>query len=246
MEINSELKPLYANLKRQRIGEFLYTRDFELFMLEHNFDKFWKICKREVSNKKRVMMLGYHNTEEEEEAFMDMLNQLIDKRTDLFEWLILETLLGFAKWNPIKIDFTTLIKNLSELKINSVKLIDFELQYKIIQNDKPDKLEQINLVSNPTNKKNNKVFVVHGHDDAARLEVCKLLKDDFNLEPIVLQENPNKSIETIFSKFERLADECSMAIILFTPDDLTAENLLRARQNVILELGYFRIGLFFR
>ena len=85
----------------------------------------------------------------------------------------------------------------------------------------------------------NKVFVVHGHDDVARLELCRLLKDDLGLEPVVLQENPNSSLETIISKFERLAKECSAAVILFTPDDKTAENNNRTRQNVILELGYF-------
>ncbi|MFV8467395.1 TIR domain-containing protein [Flavobacterium sp. LB1P62] len=83
-----------------------------------------------------------------------------------------------------------------------------------------------------------KVFIVHGHDDKARLQISKILKDDLGMEPIVLQEEPNVSLETIIVKFERLAKDCSSAIILFTPDD-NANGKLRARQNVILELGYF-------
>jgi predicted nucleotide-binding protein len=85
---------------------------------------------------------------------------------------------------------------------------------------------------------NKRIFVVHGRDDKSRLELCNILKDDFKLEPIVLQDKPNNSIDTIISKFERLASECSAAIVLFTPDD-DAEGNKRARQNVIFELGYF-------
>lgn len=85
---------------------------------------------------------------------------------------------------------------------------------------------------------NKKVFIVHGHDDNARLELVNILKNELNLEPIVLQEEATVSIEIIISKFERLANDCSSALILFTPDD-NADGKLRARQNVILELGYF-------
>lgn len=60
----------------------------------------------------------------------------------------------------------------------------------------------------------------------------------FYSNQLFLQEQPNQSIDLIFPKFERLAKECSIAIILMTPDDNVNENS-RARQNVIFELGYF-------
>jgi hypothetical protein len=53
---------------------------------------------------------------------------------------------------------------------------------------------------------------------------------------------------TIIEKFEYYARSCSFAFILMTPDDRTigitgAESLWRARQNVIMELGWFMAHL---
>ncbi len=87
-----------------------------------------------------------------------------------------------------------------------------------------------------------KVFLVHGHDDSARESVARFL-EKLSLEPIILHEQPNEG-KTIIEKVERHA-EVAHAVVLLTPDDVGAvttesENLqLRARQNVILELGYF-------
>jgi len=87
-----------------------------------------------------------------------------------------------------------------------------------------------------------KVFVVHGHDHAAKDAVCRLL-ERLDLEPIVLQEQPNGG-RTIIEKFEADSD-CVFAVVLFTPDDVgyprdaPNEARPRARQNVVLELGYF-------
>jgi predicted nucleotide-binding protein len=70
------------------------------------------------------------------------------------------------------------------------------------------------------------------------MKLQELLKDELGLEPVVVQDAPNQTIETILSKIERLADDCQSAIVLMTPDDDTHTGK-RARQNVILELGYF-------
>lgn len=84
------------------------------------------------------------------------------------------------------------------------------------------------------------MFVVHGHDMASLHELCRVLKDDFKIEPIVLSEQPNVGLDTIISKFERLADTCTAVAVLLTPDDEVKETeKMRARQNVIFELGYF-------
>ena len=88
---------------------------------------------------------------------------------------------------------------------------------------------------------NTKVFIVHGHDNAAREAVARVVSK-LGLIPIILHEQPNRGA-TIIEKFERHAD-VGFAIILLTPDDegrAKGEEKLseRARQNVILELGYF-------
>ena len=88
-----------------------------------------------------------------------------------------------------------------------------------------------------------KVFIVHGHDHAARDTVSEFV-DSWNLIPIILDAQPNKG-RTIIEKFEQCANEVSFAIVLCTPDDVGAPKKNRddlkprARQNVIFELGYF-------
>jgi len=87
-----------------------------------------------------------------------------------------------------------------------------------------------------------RVFVVHGHDEAAKEAVARFLAK-LDLEPIILHEQPNQG-RTIIEKFEGHAD-VDFAVVLLTPDDFghaagsTGEARPRARQNVIFELGYF-------
>ncbi len=93
----------------------------------------------------------------------------------------------------------------------------------------------------------NKVFIVHGHDEAAKHAVARFVAK-FDIEPIILDERASRG-QTIIDKFEESAGEAGFAIVLLTPDDVAArkgESKIkpRARQNVILELGYFlgRLG----
>ena len=44
---------------------------------------------------------------------------------------------------------------------------------------------------------------------------------------------------TIIQKFREEAKDVGFAVVLLSPDDETAEGQSRARQNVILELGFF-------
>jgi predicted nucleotide-binding protein len=87
-----------------------------------------------------------------------------------------------------------------------------------------------------------KVFVVHGQDEAAKHKVARFL-EKLRLRPIILNEQLNKG-RTIIEKFEEYSD-VSFAIVLLTPDDIGGLAVTeepqkpRARQNVILELGYF-------
>lgn len=86
------------------------------------------------------------------------------------------------------------------------------------------------------------VFVVHGSNETMRSAVCMLLSS-VGLNPIVLHEQANRG-RTLIEKFEAHSD-VSFAIVLLTADDVGARKTeegslrLRARQNVVLELGYF-------
>ena len=89
------------------------------------------------------------------------------------------------------------------------------------------------------------VFIVHGHDHVRHAVAGFLLS--LGLCPVMLEEHANRG-QTIIEKLEQHAF-AAFAVILLTPDDegrtRGADALHpRARQNVILELGYFlaRLG----
>jgi len=91
-----------------------------------------------------------------------------------------------------------------------------------------------------------RVFIVHGHDHIALYR----LKDWVNglgVKPVVLWDEPNAGL-TVIEKFERHASQSEFAVALLTPDDKQAQDLCardkkRARQNVILEVGWFMAKL---
>lgn len=98
------------------------------------------------------------------------------------------------------------------------------------------------------------VFIVHGRDHKPMKEL-KAMLSEFGLKPIVLHEQPSGS-RTIVEKLEKYSD-VGYAFIILTPDDiggpkhkydrylqkigsLKIEDFCeRARQNVILEFGFF-------
>lgn len=88
-----------------------------------------------------------------------------------------------------------------------------------------------------------KVFVVHGHQNLAKESMARFL-ERIGFEAIILHEQASGN-RTIIEKIEAHSD-VGFAVVLLTPDDFGgadgAEPQPRARQNVILELGYF-VGL---
>ena len=93
---------------------------------------------------------------------------------------------------------------------------------------------------------NREVFVIHGHDEAAKHELARFL-ERLDLDPVILSEKPSKG-NTIIEKFDEYST-VSYAVALLTADDIGSSRhegtaKLRARQNVIFELGFFigRLG----
>ena len=97
-------------------------------------------------------------------------------------------------------------------------------------------------------KSNKKVFIVHGHDHALKVEL-EVFLSHIGLKPIVLHREVDGG-QTIIEKFEANSD-VSYAFILLTPDEITytidqgdikdenRKKETRARPNVIFEFGYF-------
>jgi predicted nucleotide-binding protein len=85
------------------------------------------------------------------------------------------------------------------------------------------------------------IFVVHGHDEGAQQSLARFL-EKLGLTAVILSEQANRG-QTIIEKFKEHADRVAFAVVLLTPDDVGGKQggpmRPRARQNVILELGYF-------
>ncbi len=109
--------------------------------------------------------------------------------------------------------------------------------------DLAEQVQKARPVDRPaSNLSSRKVFVVHGHDDAAREAMARFL-EKIELEAIILHEQPDQG-RTIIEKLENYASQVAFAVVLLTPDDLGGPTSVpaqaaRARQNVIFELGYF-------
>jgi predicted nucleotide-binding protein len=99
--------------------------------------------------------------------------------------------------------------------------------------------ESVKAVSKPMDK--GKVFIVHGHDEAAQTKAARFV-EQLGLEAIILHEKASSG-RTIIEKIEHYSD-VGFAIVLYTPDDIgnvksKADDLNgRARQNVVFEHGF--------
>ena len=100
-------------------------------------------------------------------------------------------------------------------------------------------IPQSNVIIRPQNM--DKIFIVHGHNGELKQSVARIIEKQ-GIEAIILSEQVNQG-RTIIEKFESYGD-VGGAICLFTSDDIgkakqESENKYRARQNVVLETGYF-------
>lgn len=92
-----------------------------------------------------------------------------------------------------------------------------------------------------------KIFVVYGHDEAARTQLDAMLRR-WGLDPIILDQLPSKG-QTIIEKLEDYTEDVGFGVVLATPDDLgypkdhEDQKAYRARQNVVLELGMLLVKL---
>jgi predicted nucleotide-binding protein len=95
-----------------------------------------------------------------------------------------------------------------------------------------------------------KVFVVHGHANDMKEAAARTI-EKLGLEAVILHEQPSRN-KTVIEKFE-LNAAVGFAVVLLSGDDMAYPATVahgeaiarpRARQNVVLELGYFmgRLG----
>jgi len=92
------------------------------------------------------------------------------------------------------------------------------------------------------------IFVVHGRNDAVKLEVTDFVERLVERRPVILHEHASEG-RTLIEKLEHYGNSAGFAIVILTGDDegrmRGSEDLAlpRGRQNVVLELGYFMARL---
>ncbi|WP_419833473.1 TIR domain-containing protein [Endozoicomonas atrinae] len=84
------------------------------------------------------------------------------------------------------------------------------------------------------------VFIVHGHDEIAKLEMADFI-ESLGLEPIILHMQASSG-RTIIEKIEHYSN-VGFGVVLYTPCDVGSKvgalnGNYRARQNVVFEHGY--------
>lgn len=84
------------------------------------------------------------------------------------------------------------------------------------------------------------VFIVHGHDDIAKLEMSAFISS-LGLQPIILNQQASSG-RTIIEKIEDYSN-VGFGVVLYTPCDIGSKaggltGNYRARQNVVFEHGF--------
>lgn len=86
----------------------------------------------------------------------------------------------------------------------------------------------------------NQIFIVHGHDEAAKVSMARFISE-LGFDPIILHEQPNAG-KTIIEKIEEYSN-VGFGVVLYTPCDVGSKKgdttlNKRARQNVVFEHGF--------
>ena len=89
------------------------------------------------------------------------------------------------------------------------------------------------------------VFIVHGHDDNAKLELARIIDKDLGLNSVILHEQPNAG-RTIIEKLERYSSSPGFAFVLLTPDDLGSHKDDTRSETSSQTKRHIGIGIFYR
>lgn len=235
---------LYSDLRNHFIGEFLASREFKLFMsTEGRFDQ-WKKLYEEVKSKRRYFSFGTdHEPGDASDTFALYLNAVTQSKE--IEHLVSKIIAQFIEHKKEKKNFSDVVESMKVAGFDdeNIKLVSTSIES---HNKKEFPKIESKLIKQKTSSDKKQVntkdiFIVHGHNDEIKHNVARVL-ERLKLNPIILNEQSNEGL-TIIEKFEKHSN-VSFAIILLTFDDFgnsktTKKRNKRARQNVILELGYF-------
>lgn len=88
-------------------------------------------------------------------------------------------------------------------------------------------------------KMSNSIFISHGHADLLKYQLKDFICGILGKTVVILSEQPKKGM-TVVELLETTSEKCNKAIVILTKDDEMADGRMRARQNVIHEIGFFQ------
>lgn len=254
------IKKLALDLYKQGFGDYSEQEEFLVICHEHGYSNYWNsaasldIDLMFTNNPVAVKITRLENFlwsifQPGDLSFKEFMKHLLRDyskiKRDFFFDDILEDLniLGFYK--------PELLAEIT-IKADDQKKTEFPQKIVAFAQKKPvAKKNRTNQIDHPLSNKEEasierelceRIFIVHGHDIGLKESVARFI-EKLKLTPVILHEQPNLN-RAIFEKLEDYSD-VGFAIVILTPDDKGKRNndgvqlKTRARQNVILELGYF-------
>lgn len=93
-------------------------------------------------------------------------------------------------------------------------------------------------LSPPAREKPRRIFMSHGRAEYWR-EVQSFVEKDLQIPTLELAQEPNRG-RTVLQKLEEESNRCSYAVVVMSGDDKDDDGSIRARENVMHEIGYFQ------
>jgi predicted nucleotide-binding protein len=243
-EIRPEFEILYSDLKNHLIGDFLVSREFKMMMSKNGYYQNWQKIYDNVKKNRGYMFIGVGHLRGDN---IDTLALFINASNEVenIENVVTLIICSFIEYKKTKEGFEDIIEAMTVAEFQKSNI---EQVQQAFEKHKSLNLPEKEIVNSSPKKKTNvkkanekEVFIVHGHNEELKEKVARTL-EKIGLKPIVLNEQSNEGL-TVIEKFEKYSN-VNFAVILLTYDDhgnikSNNEKNKRARQNVILELGYF-------
>jgi hypothetical protein len=87
-------------------------------------------------------------------------------------------------------------------------------------------------------EKKKRVFISHGQSNEWN-KIQNYLERDLGIPTLELAQEPNLG-RTVLQKLDEESEKCSITVIVMTGDDIAEGGEIRARENVMHEIGYFQ------
>ncbi len=213
-------------------------------MSQNGYYESWQNIYEQVKADRTYFSMGMdHNRGDNIDTLAVLLNA--SHESEKIENVIILIIVSFIEYKKSNDDFSDIIEAMTVADFSKESIKEVDNAYKKHKDLKlPEKVitKSTSAKKTSTSKENKKdVFIVHGHNEELKEKVARTI-EKLKLSPVILHEQSNEG-QTVIEKFEKHSN-VNFAVVLLTYDDFgniksEKNQNKRARQNVILELGYF-------